>query len=169
MKPCADRWREELADYILGAPASGALAAHLEECAACSAALREWKARIGQIDAGIRQLAASEPSARAASRVLAEVRSRRRWRWVPEWNRVAAALVGLTIFAASMTYVWRARERREETDRALSAAAAIGSWRSPTRVLLRSPTDRLLKAPPRLGEYFYPLKSDTLKKEKEDP
>jgi len=123
---------------------------------------------MGQIDAGIRQLAASEPSARAASRVLAEVRSQRR-RWAPEWQRVAAALAGLTIFAASVTYFWRAQERREETDRALSAAAAIGSWRSPTRSLLRSPTNRLLKAPPRLGEYFYPLESGTLKKEKEDP
>ena len=122
-----------------------------------------------QIDAGIRQLAASEPSAQAASRVMAQVRPRRQHLRLPEWKTVTAALAALIIVAASAAYVWRTQEQRRETQRVLSAVAAMGSWRSPTQSLLRSPTHPWLKAPPRLGEYFYPLNTDALKKEREEP
>ncbi len=77
MKPCDERWREQLVDNILGSPPSGALTGHLEKCAVCSEVLREWKARMGQIDTGIRQLAASEPSAQATLRIMAELPARR--------------------------------------------------------------------------------------------
>lgn len=177
MKPC-DHWREELANHVLGAPASAALAGHVEECAACSSALREWQAHMRGIDEGIRQLAASEPSAEVASRVMASVRSRSKpIAWVPQWKTAAAALAGLLILGASVTVVWRTREQRKQTEQVISAAAGISSWTSPTQDLLRSSYEAWRKSPPRLGEYFYELKTDGLKmehparrgKEKEDP
>ena len=57
-----------------GSPASRALADHVENCDVCSEALREWKARMSRIDAGIGQLADSEPSREAIPRVMAEAR-----------------------------------------------------------------------------------------------
>lgn len=177
MKPC-NHWREELADHVLGAPAGPALSAHLEQCPACSSALREWQARIRKVDDAIRQLAASEPFADAASRVLTDLRSRRRSGiWVPQWKTAAAAFAGFAILAATLTYAWWTREQRKETDRVLSAAGGIASWKSPTQGLLRSPDEFWRKRPPRLGEYFYELKPDVLKienlvhrgKEREDP
>lgn len=177
MKPC-NQWREELADHVLGAPAGPALAAHLEQCPACSSVLREWQARIHKINGGIRRLAASEPFADAASRVMADLRSRRTSGiWVPQWKTAAAAFAGFMILAAALGYAWRTREQRNETDRVLSSAAGIASWKSPTQGLLRSPDEFWRKRPPRLGEYFYELKPDVRKmenlvprgKEREDP
>lgn len=169
MKPC-DQWRRELADHVLDTPASPALTAHLEKCAACSAARAEWQQRMEQIDAGIRKLAASEPSADSATRVMAEVRSRRqRPLWLLERNTAAAVLAGLIIVAASGTYIWKAHEQHRETQRLLSASAAIASWESPTQGLLRSPTNSWLKSVPRLGGFFYELKASELKKEKDNP
>ncbi len=169
MKPCDDRWREELVDHAVGSPASSALAEHLRSCAVCSEALREWKARMDQIAAGIRQMAASEPSAGAALRVMAEVRSRRPRVWLPKWRWATATLSGLAIISASFIYAWRAREQRNQAERTLAAAAAIGRWKSPTEGLLRSPADRWLKATPRLGQYFYQLKTNVPEKESENP
>ena len=165
MKPC-DQWREALADCALGAPASPALAKHLENCPACSAALTKLQACAREIDDGIRQLAASEPSANSAARILAQVDSRALQRhWLPQWKAIAAAFAALVIVAVSANEMWKQRERLEETEKALSAAVDISSWRSPTQDLLRSPYDTSLKGPPRLGEYFYELKTDTLKME----
>lgn len=168
MNVCDDRWREQLADHILGSPSSAALNEHLEKCAVCSAALREWKAQMGQIDGAIRELAASEPAAQAALRVMAEVRARRHER-LPERKWVTTTLAILTMVIVTFIFIRRAQERRNQTESAFSAASAIGSWRSPTQGLLRSPTDRWLKAPPRLGEYFYQLHTDTPGKERENP
>jgi hypothetical protein len=167
MKPC-DQWRGELANHVLGAPAGPALAAHLEKCGACSAARTEWQKRMGQIDAGIRRLAASEPSTDAASRVMEKVRSRRRRSWMPEWRTAAAAVAGLILVAASTAWIWKAQEQRKQTQQALSAAAVIGGWQSPTQGLLGSPTHPWLNSVPRLGEYFYELKANSLNKEKEN-
>lgn len=165
MKPC-DRWRDELADRALGACASPALAAHLAKCPACSAALAQLQARACEIDDGIRQLVASELSANAAARILAQVESRApQRRSSPRWKTAAAAFAALVILAVWANETWKLRERREETVKALSAAADISNWRSPTQDLLRSPYDTLLKGPPRLGEYFYELKPGTLKME----
>ena len=169
MKPCKDWWRERLAEHALGAPASDALESHLKECPRCVGALIEQRARAEQIDAGIRLLAASEPSPQSAARVLAVVRSSRRRRWVPERKRLAAVLAGIAILTVSGDYVWRVHRQRVESERVLSAGAAIARWRSPTQDLLRSPAHAWLKAPPRLGEYFYPLKTDVWNKEKEGP
>lgn len=168
MKPC-DQWRSELIEHVLGAPASPALGAHLKECAACSSAQTEWRRRIGQIDAAIRQLAASEPSADSVARVMAEVHSRRPRRlWLQEWNRAAMALAGLVLVAASAVYFWKAGEQQRQTQRALSVAAAISSWRSPTQGLLRSPTGPWLNSVPRLGESFYEWKPNAPKKENDN-
>lgn len=165
MKPCNSRWREELAGHVLGSPVSAALNEHLETCAICSATLREWKTRIGQIDAGVRHMAASEPAAQAASSIMAQVRSQRQnWR-LPAWNWRTAILSGLIVAGASFSYEWRAHELRSEAQKALSAGSAIGSWRSPTESLLRFSTDRRLKAPPHFGQYFYPLKGNVPGKE----
>jgi hypothetical protein len=169
MKPCDERWRGELFDHTLGSPASRALTAHLEHCAVCSEALREWKARVEKIDDGVRQLVTSEPSAQAALRVMAELRARRRRVWLPEWRTVSATLAGLSVVIASFIYIRKAAEQRKETDKTLSAASAIGSWRSPTEGLLRFPADQWLNAPPQLGTYFYPLDTDVPEKERKNP
>jgi anti-sigma factor RsiW len=161
MKPC-DPWRQELADCALGAPASAALAEHLEECPACSAALDKWQARVREIDTGIRQLAASEPSPNAAAHILAHVGSRQR-RWLPRGRTIVAAFAALIILAVTVQGVLRLREARGEMEKALSAAAYISDWRSPTQNLLHSPYDAMHKDSPRLGEYFYELERDALK------
>lgn len=124
---------------------------------------------MGQIDAGIRQLAASEPSAQAPARVLAAVRSSRARLWVLEWKQLAAPLAVAVILLAFAGYAWRIHQRRGTVERVLSAGAAIGRWRSPTQGLLQRPRDAWLKQPPRLGESYYPLNANAAKKEKEDP
>jgi len=169
MKPCDDRWREELVEHALGSPPSAPLTEHLKSCAVCSEALREWKARMDQIASGVRQLAASEPSAQAAQRVMAEVRSQRQRVWLPQWRWVTATVSGLAILAASFIYAWKAQNQRNEAERTLAAASAIGRWKSPTEGLLRPPADRWLKEPPRLGQYFYQLKTNVFEKERENP
>jgi hypothetical protein len=169
MKPC-DPWREELADCALGLPASPALAEHLTKCSACSAALRKLQARVRDMDDGMRQLAAAEPSPNSAASILARVGSRVRQRpWLPHPRTIAAAFAALVIFAVSALTAWRLRERQAETEKALSAAADISNWSSPTQDLLRSPYDSLRRGPPRLGKYFFELKPDTLNREHHAP
>ena len=158
MKPC-DRWRESLAEFALGAPADRGLAEHLPKCASCSLRLAKMQSLTGKIDRGIQQLAFAEPDVEAAARILAEVGSRAeqsRW-WRPAGRTIAAAFAAVAFLAASLGISWRHRAQREETERALSAAAGISRWRPPTRELLRSPYDGLLKGAPRLGETFYRL------------
>jgi len=167
MKPCDSRWHEELLDHALGLSASAALVDHLATCAACSATLRDWKERMGQVDAGIRRLAASEPSPHAASRLMAEVRARSQRGWLRGWRWRTAALCGLVV-AIALVDGWKVHEQRKEAERVLSAASAIDSWRSPTESLLRS-SDRWLKPSPQFGTYFYPLKAKVPEKEEENP
>ena len=176
MKPC-EPWREELADCALGAPATAALAEHLQNCPACSASLLESQARLRKLDDGIRALVASEPAANAPSEILSSVESRARTqRWFSPGMPVAAAFAALVILAVSLGVVWK-REKRMDLEETLSAAASISNWKSPTRELLHSPYDTLHKAPPRLGEYFYPIKTTPwtlshpvpLEKEKQNP
>jgi hypothetical protein len=165
------KWHEELTEHALGGAASPALTAHLDRCAACSATLGAWRARVRQIDAGLRQLAASEPSPPAASRMLAEIRLSQPERFLGfGWKTVAAAVMGVTILLASVSHFLAVQERRQQTEKTLAAAAALARWRSPTQGLLRSPTDQWTGSVPRLGEYFYELKPGTPKprKEKED-
>jgi hypothetical protein len=158
MKPC-DRWRESLAEFALGAPADPGLEEHLQKCASCSGALAKMQSLTGEIDRGIRQLAFAEPDVEAAPRILAEVaaRAEQSRRWGPAGRTIAAAFAAVAFLAASLGISWRHRAQREETERALSAAAGISRWRPPTRELLRSPYDGLLTGGPRLGETFYHL------------
>jgi anti-sigma factor RsiW len=169
MKPCDHRWREDLLDHVLGLPASAALTEHLANCAVCPEVLRQWKAQMAQVDAGIAGLTASEPAADAAPRIMAELHTRGQRVWLPGWQWRTATLCGLVMVIASTFYLSKAHEQRIEAERAFSAALAIGSWRSPTESLLRSPTDRWLKAPPQLGKYFYQLNTNSPGKERDHP
>jgi anti-sigma factor RsiW len=169
MKPCDNRWSEELADHALGAPANAALKDHLATCAVCNATLQKWKTRMGQVDAGIRQLAADEPPAHTQSRVMAEVRARGERSRVAGWGWRMAAVCGVVLVVATFVLRWKVQEARKETAQMLAAASAIGGWKSPTDDLLRSASDHWLHAPPRLGEYFYPLDTQVPKKEKRKP
>ena len=158
MKPC-DRWRESLADFALGAPADPDLAEHLPKCASCSVRLARMQSLTLEIARGIQQLAVAEPDVDASARILAEVGSRAapsRW-WRPPSRTIGAAFAAAAFLAASLGISWRHRAQREETERARSAAARISRWKPPTRELLRSPYDGLLKGAPRLGETFYRL------------
>jgi hypothetical protein len=158
MKPC-DRWRESLAEFALGAPADPRLSEHLRKCASCSARLAKMQSLTEELDRGVQQLAFAEPDVRAAARIVAEVGSRAeqsRW-WPPAGRTIAAAFAAVTFLAASFGISWRHSAQREEAERALFAAAGISRWKPPTRELLRSPYDGLLKGPPRLGETFYRL------------
>ena len=160
MKPC-DYWRESLAELALGAPSAPGLAEHLGTCAACSAALAKMQLLTGEIDRGIQQLAHAEPDATGAARVLAQVSSRAaQTRWVLAGRTIAAAFAAVAFLAAALGISWRHRAQREETERALSAAAGISRWKPPTRELLRSPYDGLLRGGLRLGETFYRLDTD---------
>jgi hypothetical protein len=169
MKPC-DPWREELANCALGLPASRALAEHLTKCSACSTALRKLQARVRDLDDGMRRLTAAEPSPNSAASILAQIGSRVPQRpWLSHPRTIAAAFAALVILAVSAFTASRFRERRQETEKALSAAADISKWRSPTQDLLRPPYDSLRGGSPRLGEYFYELKPDTLNRERYTP
>ncbi len=169
MKPCDRRWREELLDHVLGLPASPVMTEHLASCAICSEVLRQWKAQMAQVDAGIRGLAASEPAAHAAPRIMAELRARGQRRSLLGWPWRTATLCGLVIVIASSIYAWKVHEQHNEAEKVFLAASAIGSWRSPTEGLLRFPTDGWLKAPPQLGKYFYQLTTNVPEKERENP
>jgi len=169
MKPCDPRWREQLVDHALGRPASAALAEHLVNCAPCSAALQDWKAQMGKIDATIRQMAVAEPPANSATRVVAEVRRQNQHSWLRRWEWQTAAM-GLTVLVMGVfAYEWNLRRQHEEAEKALSAASAIGNWKSPTEGLLRTPSDQWLKTPPKLGKYFYQLNAAVPQKERENP
>jgi anti-sigma factor RsiW len=136
MTACA-RWREELIDRALDQPASAALSAHLATCAGCAAALAEWRARMDQLDAGVRTIVVREPSSTLRSRVLHGIDSgpaRFTWPW-----RLRAALVGAVLSASIVLVTYEVgalkRERAQSTAIA-SAGAALSHWRAPTDVLL---------------------------------
>ena len=165
MKPCDDRWREELIEHVLGSPLSAALKEHLETCAVCFATLREWKTRTEQIEAGILHMAASEPAAHAVPRIMAQVRARRPGLWLPEWRWRMALLSGLVIAASCFSYEWRASELRLDAQKVVSAGSAIANWSSPTASLLRFSADGRLNAPTQFGKYFYQLNANAPEKE----
>lgn len=161
MKAC-DQWREKLTDCALGAPPNPALTRHLHGCPVCSAALRELQARLREIDDGTRQIVASDPFANAADRILANVAAPvRQQRWPLRAKAAVAALTGAAILAASVGLARKLREKRTDFHETLSAATSISNWRSPTQDLLRSPYDAVHEPPPRLGEYFFPVKTGT--------
>ena len=130
------RWQEELVDHALDQPASSALSAHLATCAGCAAALAGWRARMGQLDAGVRAFVAREPSSNLRSRVLAGIDSGP-VPWALAWRMraaiVAAVLIASIVLAADDVAL--KRERTQSTAIA-SAGAALSHWRAPTDVLL---------------------------------
>lgn len=155
MNSCAD-WREQLEDHALGQPAPAALAAHLDDCAACAAALEAFRTRAAELVAGVRQLVVAEPRAELAAHVLASARAEpvslaARLRWVP-----ALASLALVVGLAAAYGVRGLLEKREEQV-LVPSAAALSAWRSPTRSLLRSPADPLLRGVPRLGESLFEI------------
>jgi hypothetical protein len=170
MNPC-DRWRERLVEHAVGAPAVQGLADHLKNCSDCSVALAKMQRLAGKIDYGIRNLAAAEPGTDHARSILAAVEARRdktRW-WRPTGVAVAGAFAVATLLAVSLEVVWRIRAQREDSQKALLAAAEISNWKSPTSNLLHSPYESVLKAAPRLGEGFYRFDAGGVKPENSAP
>jgi anti-sigma factor RsiW len=169
MKPC-EHWRETLGEHALGSAADPELAEHLRKCAACSAALAKMQSLTREIDAGVRRLVAEEPEANGAARIVAEVDARAEQdRWLPTGRAIAAAFTAVVFLAASLGVLWRLRVQREDAERALSVAARISSWKSPTQKLLRSPYESELKGTPRLGEGFYRLDSGGVRTDNSAP
>ena len=146
-------WKDALIDHALGQPADTALEAHLAACTACAAALRTWRERAAQLDPAVRQLTASEPGPYGPERILSHVALPRR-RFV---GRLAWALPLIVL----MVLVFYKLSRREPN--ITPSLTALSTWRSPTQSLLRSPADPLLKDVPRLGEGFFPMKSQGVK------
>jgi hypothetical protein len=170
MNPC-DRWRDRLAEHALGLPAEPGLAEHLAKCPTCSATLAKMKSLTAKIDAGIHHLASAEPDADSPTRILEQVSSlaaQKRW-WQPTGKLATAALAAMIFLAASLGVLWKVRVQREGAERALSAAAEISSWKSPTQELLRSPYENVLSGIPRLGEGFYQLDAGGLKRKNSAP
>jgi hypothetical protein len=170
MNPC-DRWRDGIAEHALGSPAEPGLGEHLANCPGCSAALARMQLVTRAIDGGIRQMAAAEPDANGAARIVAQVHSQTeqaRW-WQPAGRTVAAAFAVLIFLAASLGVMWRVRSQRENAEVALSMASRISSWKSPTQELLRSPYESVLSGTPRLGEGFYQLDGSGLKTKNSAP
>lgn len=153
MKACDDRWREELLEHAAGSPASAAFMEHLSGCAVCSATLRHWKARMENLDANLRQLAASEPSSGLQARVMMAVESsplRPRYKFMGGWA-LAAAAVAIAI-AAVVGLVGKINSARQES--ALHAAQTLAQWRAPTDLLLQTPGHEFLYQVPRLGDSY---------------
>jgi hypothetical protein len=154
MKTCDERWRKELLDHATGAPASAKLALHLSGCVVCSAALLDGRERMAEIDLGLHRLASAEASSQAVARATAAVREPQRsarlfdWRWATALVATAAMLIAVSVYL---------RNAHERDRQALSAAASLYRWRSPTEMLLRSAPRLRSSTPPRLGEYFYHL------------
>jgi anti-sigma factor RsiW len=138
MMACA-RWREELIDHALDQPASAELSAHLATCAGCAAALADWRARMDQLDAGLRTLVVREPSSNLRSRVLAGIDwgpMRFTWAW-----RMRAAIVGAVLIASIVLVthdIGALKKGRAQSTAIASAGAALSHWRAPTDVLLHN-------------------------------
>jgi len=147
-------WKDALIDHALGSPADAALNAHLAGCPACAAALREWRERAAQLDPAIRQLTAVEPEPFGPERILSRAATTRRQ---PFYTRLAWALPLIVLLVLAFFKL----ARKEPS--VPPSLTALSTWRSPTQSLLRSPADPLLKHVPRLGEGFFPMKSQGVK------
>jgi anti-sigma factor RsiW len=137
MTPCG-RWREELIDHALDQPASAALSVHLATCSGCAAALADWRARMGQLDAGVRALVVREPAPNLRARVLAEIGSGPT-RFPLAWG-MRTAIVGAVLIASIVlvTYGVALKKGGAQSTALASAGAALSHWRAPTDVLLEN-------------------------------
>ena len=158
MNACFD-WRDQLLDHALGFPASAELESHLVSCGACGKALADWRARAEHLDAGVRQLLASEPSPYFGSRLLAKIRSAPAGAgWAGHWRVALLALVFITAIVLLIHGVRGTRVARERARAFSSTAGGLSQWSSPTDTLLRSPADPLFRTVPRLGELFFEMR-----------
>lgn len=149
-------WNDRLLDYALCALSASVVSqveTHLKTCPNCTAALADLRARRAQLDTALAQLVAgAEPSPALRARVLAAVEVRPPTTpWGSAWVGVLAA--GATVLVLGFTLPPLA----ERWIPAAPQAVSISDWRSPTESLLRSPAANLLEAPPRLGEFYFPL------------
>lgn len=144
VRPCR-QWEERLTDVALGGAYEPALEAHLTSCQACAAALETLRARASQLDETLRNMAAAEPPAGLADRIMLGIEERP----APRWNwRLALAGVVLSVALIVML------DRRATQPPAPDVTTAISQWRSPTESLLRSHSDSLFSTIPRFGEKY---------------
>lgn len=153
--------KDRLLDVALGVAPSPQFAEHLQSCAACAAALADWRARRQQLDTALAQLVAgAEPSPALRARVLVLTKEGLAaveagpapGQWRTSWVGVLAATAVVLLVGFSLPPL---AERQGAS--LPSNSLSISTWRSPTESLLRSPADELLSSPPRLGELYFPL------------
>ncbi len=144
------QWREELIDHALGQSAGAALEAHLAACAGCSEALKAWRQKAAQMDAGVQQLTTAEPRAQAPERVLTHIQQLSPGK--PLYGRAALAALILTVALFVVLY------RPAPPKKVPFPVIALSTWRSPTESLLHSSADPLLKSVPQFGEKFFETK-----------
>jgi hypothetical protein len=101
-----DRFRSQLADVALGAPATPPLLSHLEACPRCSAWLDRERALLARIDDEVRATLALTPSAdlpalaRRRAAETARASGSGRWWWLVPAAAAAGALA-LTVYLVS--------------------------------------------------------------------
>ncbi len=140
-----DEMKDALAEVALGEQPSETLAAHLAECAACTARLERQRALAQRMDAAVLALVRAQPAERLQEDIAARFRlaapgSRRRQR---SWIAAGAAL------AASIALFLGVRGLQPHTT-PIPNTVALTQWRSPTAVLLE-PLNGVRHAPSRDG------------------
>ncbi len=148
MNGCPE-FQDRLVEQALGGEPAPDVAAHLAACHGCARAFEGLRERAAQMEAGLRALAAAEPPARLANRILAAIPrpglpARLDWRIAIPALGLAAALI-ISAFNGAFN---GAPRRQADVPR---EAAALAAWRSPTEFLLRSTIEPLLNDTPRLG------------------
>jgi anti-sigma factor RsiW len=158
MNACRD-WNDCLLDSALGAlePLQArAVEAHVRTCAACAAALNQFRARAKQIDDALPQLVEeAQPPLGFHVRLLAAIEacsqpaSQHTRRLHPMATAALLAALALAILLPAPSKRWPAGTQFAPASQTLS------SWRSPTETLLRCSGDQLLRSTPRLGQFDF--------------
>ena len=157
-------WKDRLLDYALDAPAvldataRSEVEEHVKACPACAEALRTWRGRRQEMDAGLGGLArGGEPPSGFRARTLARIKAAPApLPWRLAWAGAPAALVLIALAAAWSLYRSGGTSielRREQW----VATRELVEWRSPTESLMRSSLGELLQSTPRLGDFYIPL------------
>ncbi len=160
MSPCRE-WNDRLLDFALGdlePRDAAAVEAHLAGCGACAAAVSEFQRRAAEINSAVHQIVqGAELPPGFFARVLARLEARPAPAW-PRWRLavLGAGLVTALVLGAILGPFFAQRWpslRQPAPER----TAALSTWRSPTEGLLRSSGEELLRATPRLGEFYFRL------------
>lgn len=157
------KWKHNLLDLALGGCGASELEAHLKVCSACSAALDELRTRRERIDDALPKLIQGvEPSAafRARLMALAENPPPRAW---PLRAGLPVAFALVVVFAVWLVSPSPRRVEHKQRDKVLLAGQRLGNWQSPTRFLLDSSADELLRSVPSLGNPFIRIQPTALK------